>query len=280
MTTTPPFGSPRAVAALREATSAWPGVALKADRFCATFDRLSETAGGEALSLQGTDLYLSLASLDGDTTAQARLGQLVTEQAGRLSHFHLSASDLDELRQRTMTALLVGDAPKLLHYGGRGPLAGWLHVLMTRDVIDQLRSTQREVPVDDEVLLGLPAEGLDVDLEALKSRYKGQFSEAFRAALGRLSPRQRNMLRQHYLDDLSLEEMGDLYRVHRATAARWLADAREAVLSGTRDEISRATGIPRLEVDSLMRIVQSRLDMSAGLFLTAEHRKPEAGVGS
>ncbi len=270
--TTPPLGSPRAVAALATAASVWPGVLLKADRFCATFDRLSETSGGEALGLHGSDLYLSLASLDGDPTAQASLRALVTEQSARLSHFHLSPTDIDELRQRTMTTLLVGDLPKLSHYGGRGPLAGWLHVLMTRDVIDQLRATQREVPVDDDVLLGLPDEGLDVDLEALKSRYKGQFSDAFRTALSRLTPRQRNMLRQHYLDDLSLEELGDVYRVHRATAARWLADARELVLSSTRDEISKATGIPRLEVDSLMRIVQSRLDMSAGLFLTAERR--------
>ncbi len=269
-----PLGSPRAVVALREATSAWPGIALKADRFCALFDRLSETAGGEALALHGNDLYLALASLDGDPTAQNTLKTLVAEQAARLSHFRLSSGDLDDLKQRTLAMLLVGDSPKLTSYGGRGPLAGWLHVLMTREVIDRLRVEHREVPVDDDVLLGLPDEGLDVDLESLKAKYRGQFSSAFRVAIGRLTARQRNMLRQHYLDDLSLEELGDLYRVHRATAARWLADAREQVLSSTRDEISQATGIPRLEVDSLMRIVQSRLDMSAGLFLTAERRTP------
>jgi RNA polymerase sigma-70 factor (ECF subfamily) len=154
-------------------------------------------------------------------------------------------------------------------------LGGWLRVTATRAVLNWLKAQRREPLDDDEAMLGsieAPAEA--PELQHLKERYRGEFSSAFRRAIHALEVRQRNMLRQHYIDDLSLEELGALYNVHRATAARWLGAARTALLEKTRDEISKALGLNRLEVDSLMRLVQSRLDLSAGIFLSATRRSP------
>ena len=103
----------------------------------------------------------------------------------------------------------------------------------------------------------------------MKEKYRGEFSAAFRRAIAKLELRERNLLRQHYLDELSLEDVASLYRVHRATAARWLSSARSGLLALTRQELAAALGLPAHEVDSLMRLLQSRLDFSAGVFLAS-----------
>lgn len=271
---TAPIGSPRAQTALNEAAGIWPDLKVEPVRFCLMFDRLSETSGGEALPLQSADLYLAMACLERDATALGHLSNLVWKQIQQLSHFRLSSDQQAELQQKTMAALLLDNGEgRLQKYSGRGSIEGWLRVLLTRSVIDSLRTEHRELPIDDEVLLGLPDQ-VDMDLDLLKAKYRGQFTEAFRLALASLTPRQRNMMRQHYLDDLSFEDLGVMYRAHRSTVARWLADARAQILTVTRDEVCRLTGIPRLQADSLMRVVQSRLDLSAGLFLTQPRPTP------
>jgi RNA polymerase sigma-70 factor (ECF subfamily) len=72
--------------------------------------------------------------------------------------------------------------------------------------------------------------------------------------------------------------MSVLYRVHRSTVARWLADARAALLDETRTEVSQKLGVHRHEVESLMRVVSSRLDLSAGFFLSANLADRTAGA--
>jgi RNA polymerase sigma-70 factor (ECF subfamily) len=224
------------------------------------------------------DFYLACAALKGVPGAVKEVEALLAAKFRALSHFRLPAATLDDIRAQLLAGLLVSapEAPaRLERYAGRGVLAGWLRVTATREVLSWLKSRQREPVDDDEAMLGSiesPAEA--PELQHLKDRYRGQFSEAFRRAIQGLEVRQRNMLRQHYLDELSLEELASLYNVHRATAARWLAAARTALLEKTRDEISQALGLNRFEVDSLMRLVQSRLDFSAGIFLSAAHKAP------
>ncbi|MBX7096795.1 MAG: sigma-70 family RNA polymerase sigma factor [Myxococcaceae bacterium] len=256
--------------ALQEARAAWPSVTLDGKAFKARWSSLLDPDDPEAPAPLGPDLYLAMACLANDAPAQAELRKMIVGQLQQLAHFRFSREDQEELAQHTLTALLVGGAKgkKLAQYAARGPIQGWLRVLLTRAALDRVQRNRAAPPADEEVLLGLPGPDRDAELESLKAKYKGQFSEVFRFAIQSLTPRQRNLLRQHYLDDLSLEELGALYQVHRATAARWLLEARQQVMTTTRDEIGRRTGIPRMEVDSLMRVVQSRLDLSAGFFLT------------
>lgn len=225
-----------------------------------------------AQSFAPEDFYLSCAALKGVPEAVKEVEAMLATQFAELGHFRLQAAELEDIRARLLGELLVAEGrPRLERYSGAGPLAGWLRVVATREVLSFLRRNRREPAPSDEALLGTlesPAESPEIIL--LKERHRGQLSEAFLRAIRSLEPRQRNLLRQHYLDELSLEEVAALYRVHRATAARWLAQARAELLSRTREEISRALGLPRSEVDSLMNLVQSRLDLSAGLFLSAQ----------
>jgi RNA polymerase sigma-70 factor (ECF subfamily) len=222
------------------------------------------------------DLYLAIAAVKKNTAALGQVTQLLDEQLRTLGHFRLSPAEVQDIRSILLAELFVapdGGRPRLERYSGLGPLGGWLRVVATREALKWLRSHQREVSGSDDTLLGeLEAPVEAPELASLKARFSGQVSAAFRRAITGLEPRQRNLLRQHYLDELSLEDVAVFYRVHRATAARWLADAKTALLERTRDDISQSAGLQRFEVDSVMRLVQSRLDLSAGVFLSAASR--------
>lgn len=217
------------------------------------------------------DFYMACAALKSVPQALVELERLVTQAFAGMGHFRLSPTQLGELRASLFSDLVVAGEgrPRLERYLGRGPLAAWLRVVATRHVLSWLRANKREPALDDDALLGnmeAPAEGLE--LAHLKDRFQGQCSAAFRAAIKELQPRERNLLRQHYLDELSLEDLAALYRVHRATVARWLAAARSELLEKTREQLRTGLGLELNEVDSIMRLVNSRLDLSAGVFLS------------
>ncbi|HET9988029.1 MAG TPA: hypothetical protein VFQ65_05910 [Kofleriaceae bacterium] len=50
--------------------------------------------------------------------------------------------------------------------------------------------------------------------------------------------------------------------MHRATAARWVAAARDLLAEGIRAEIAGRLAIDPREVDSLIELVRSRIDIS------------------
>jgi RNA polymerase sigma-70 factor (ECF subfamily) len=112
----------------------------------------------------------------------------------------------------------------------------------------------------------LPAEG-DPELAYLRSRYARELEGALSMALEGLSPRERNLLRQHYRDGLSLDAVARLYRVHRATAARWLADVRQAVLVRVRDTLRAGGALSDSELDSIVRMARSGFDLGISTLL-------------
>ena len=49
----------------------------------------------------------------------------------------------------------------------------------------------------------VPAAVADPEIDHLKSLYRDEFQTAFSDALGALTERERNVLRQHYIDDFA-----------------------------------------------------------------------------
>jgi RNA polymerase sigma-70 factor (ECF subfamily) len=102
----------------------------------------------------------------------------------------------------------------------------------------------------------------------MKQLYRKAFRDAFGAALATMDPREKVMLRQHFVDGLTIDELGPLYAVHRATAARWITAAKATLMERTRREfMTRARLSPR-EMASVMRLVQSRLEVTLARLLT------------
>jgi RNA polymerase sigma-70 factor (ECF subfamily) len=108
----------------------------------------------------------------------------------------------------------------------------------------------------------------DPGLAHLKESCRVELKRAFETALGALPRRERLLLRQHHLDRLTIDELAALYQVHRATAARWVARAREELSDAILGELGRRMQVPASEVQSLLRLVRSQLDISLDRLLS------------
>ncbi len=220
-------------------------------------------------SLPAADLFLAYAcgrGLDGAVEAFERRVIPVVSRA--LTRLGAQPDAVDEVQQRLRERFLVGVAgkpPAVSTYAGFGSLAAWVRVSALREYYGMAREGQRFRQVEDadlgEEMDGI-VQGPGSELGYLKKRYRPHFRAALAEAMTLLEARQRNVLRQHYLDGLQVDQLGMLYRVHRVTASRWLAGARKAVLSHTRRLLMARLDLAPEELDSMIRLVSSRLDIS------------------
>jgi RNA polymerase sigma-70 factor, ECF subfamily len=210
----------------------------------------------------------------GDPAALARFESEVSpEIAAVLSARGFTPAEIEEVQQWCRAHLLVGDGSgpaAITEYAGRGRLRSWVLVSAVRAALKMKRRGAREAVHDHDALAALAdqvsGQPGDPLAELYKERYRDAFRDAFRAAVAELSPRERTLLRLHGLDGLTIDQLGALYGVHRATAARWLERARDAVFAATRREMMRRLDVDRWEAESVLRFIQSRLDVSLGGF--------------
>src|SRR5262249_1646533 len=123
------------------------------------------------------------------------------------------------------------------------------------------------VGLPDEMLAEVSSPADDPELAYLKRSYRAEFLKAFRDALATLSVRERNVLRQHFLYGLGIDQLAIAYQVHRATAARWIQRACVTLLDSTKRSLRKRLGADHAEIESVMRLVESRLEVSLRRFL-------------
>ncbi|SEK72081.1 RNA polymerase sigma-70 factor, ECF subfamily [Stigmatella aurantiaca] len=258
---------------VREAREAWPQVPMDAEAFLAhVAGRLPSTGeAGEVLaSLRAGELFLAFACARGDARALEALDAHVLSQVGTWLPRE-APSAVDELRQVLRQRLLVpvdGAPPKLASYSGRGPLGQWVRAVVLRLHIDQQRAAPREQPVGEAPVELAERLSADPELAFIRERHQADFRVAFRAALGRLDARERNLLRLHHVHGLSMDSVGATYQAPRSTVARWIAQARERLLALTREELTARLGLTPDELDSMLRLVSSQLDVSLRQLMT------------
>ncbi len=68
--------------------------------------------------------------------------------------------------------------------------------------------------------------------------------------------------RLHHLDGLTIDELSALKRVHRSTIARRIARCCELLATNTHARLVERLGLPPSQVDSVMRLVRSQLELS------------------
>jgi RNA polymerase sigma-70 factor (ECF subfamily) len=260
--------------------AAWPGVAIGDDLIAARLAarlrddaELRATPGG--LEAHDADVFLAIALAAGDPGAvRAFEERFVPLMDHALRRLRLPAGTVDELKQVLRFDLLVGDgAPKIADYAGRGELAAWLRVTATRRALSAVRRTgraAREESLDDMLLEHWPDATPGPESKHLRAKYTAELKRAIREAFAALEVRQRNMLRQHVLDELTIDDLARLYRVHRATCARWLADARAELGKHTRKRLIAALGLRVTEVESLLRFLDSDIELSISRILHGE----------
>jgi RNA polymerase sigma-70 factor (ECF subfamily) len=269
------------------ARGAWPDVELGAESFVGfVAEKIPEGARVERAlaSLRTDELYLTLACARGDARALARFEQVLAPAVDRaIGRVGGSAGQRrEDVLQRVRQRLLAprsADAtalPRVADYSGRGPLGAWLQVIAIRGAVDVLQRNARERPTEGDELEEALGADAGPELAYFKRLYRDEFKAAFAEAIAALSPRERTILRQHALDGLSIDRLAALYQVHRATAARWVEAARRAALEHTQAALGRRLRVGPDELESVMRLVRSQLDIS----LPALLRKGEAPAGA
>ncbi|MFT3696080.1 MAG: hypothetical protein QM831_23280 [Kofleriaceae bacterium] len=250
------------------AKSAWPAMAIDEDKMAQFVgERLSGTELAAALAAApAADLALAAACVAQEPTAHVAFDAVLTEVDAAGSSVGATRDQIDEVKQVLRLQLLVakdGKPPGLSGYRGKGPLRGWVRITATRELIRHKKKAARNVPIDKgRTLEGMLTTGGDPALEALKAEYRSEFAIALREAIEAISAEDRTLLRQSIVDDLSIDAIGVAYGVHRATAARWLNRARSSLVAMTHQRLAERLKLPVEQIESVIRLVQSRLDAS------------------
>jgi len=178
-----------------------------------------------------------------------------------------AGTDISDVAQTIYEHLLVGRdgrEPKIADYRGYGPLRSWISAVAAKTVLTAGRSDRRrrahegQDPATADGVLAV----LNPELLYLKGRYRPEIEEAVRRAVERLDDRSGALLRLHFGQRLSIDHLGAMYRVNRATAARWVAAAREALSRAVRADLRRKLKLSESDYESLVALVRSELDVN------------------
>jgi RNA polymerase sigma-70 factor (ECF subfamily) len=241
--------------------AAWPAFDVGIDELAAV------CAGRQVAAIaDGKELYLAVACARGDRAAldvfDAQYAPSVKQALRRLE---LSADDHADVMQLVRVRLVVaqeGKTPRIVEYAGSGRLGALVYVAATRIALNLLRARQR---IDDSDLTALdPADpdGLDLADQLGKQEYRAELRTAFAEAVHQLEKKERTLLRLSVIDGMSIDELGTMYRVHRATVARWIASARDRLTELARDRFLALTGLSASDLASVGELVASQIQVS------------------
>lgn len=260
---------------LEEARSAWPEVDVPASSF-ASYIQARVPAGEQPdvylCRMRISDLYLACACARGDARAielfERRCLSVVDAVLSRM--VGLSTEMVDEVKQQLRRRLLVAERgpPGIVQFSGKGELRRWLKVLAVRQALKLRGRTRRqERPMGDSGLEQAVLSTGDPHLDYVKRLYQHELAAAIAQAFLTLSRREQTVLRQSFVDGLTIDELGRCYGIHRATAARWVAAAQSRLSAATRLILKRRLNLNGTELSSILRLVRSGLQLTlTGLF--------------
>lgn len=241
-----------------EGSLKWPSLTVPLE----TFQRhCAQAWNGEAPNLDGgpnaADLYLCCACAIRDRSAQRLLER---EASGlvraAIAHVCHEPEFVSETVQEFWNKLLAGTHPKVLDYRGCGPLLAWLRIAATRIALDRRRAANRLAIREVELDEYLVECNMGPESALTRARFRAVFEESLQKAFAQLSQKERNLLRMHVIGRCSIDQIGRTYRVHRATAARWLQQTRERVWRIVRRELELAgETLTDSEFKSVARVV-------------------------
>jgi RNA polymerase sigma-70 factor (ECF subfamily) len=256
---------PALLALIDEGRRRWPAFAVSDQKFADYLRERSGPGGPPPLAHAG-DLLLACACANGIVAAVEAFQKLYDPTVRRVcSRRRVDAALADDARQALYERLLVsrgGQPPRVADYRGQGRLEGWVATAASTTLLMLQRAAGRRREQPETSATSQLAGPLDPELEFIRARYKSELEEAIAAALLELGDRERTLLRLHLGERLSIDTLGSMYGVNRATAARWLVAARQSLLERARAAIRARLGSSEEELESLGVLLQSQLHVS------------------
>jgi RNA polymerase sigma-70 factor, ECF subfamily len=241
----------------------WPGLKLPE----AEFEAWALARDAPSLSpARQAELHLAFGCVQGNADALRLFDQVVLRQVeltvARFGNEAFVADVCQLVRHRLLVAEDGG--PRLGEFRGRGELTQFVRGVAVRTALNLREHEGRHTrALSDDALVDTPAPTDDPELVAIKMRYREEFKQAFSAAMASLEQAQRTVLRLYYLDGLGLAALAKLNGWSVPTASRRLAAARNDLLDSTRRTLVERLQLSPLELDSLLRLIRSRLTVDA-----------------
>lgn len=258
---------PRLAVMLEKAHQAWPGVHVaEPDYLAYVAQRVFSGPVGRALGEMCTsDLYLACACAHGDRKALAAFQKTFGSHIRAAVAVLDPSGDLgDDVLQVLCMRLFVATEnrlPKVTGYRGKGNLKTWLRAAALRTALNLRRKGAREVPdvpAEENALAYVADAKANPERAYLEETFNAELQIAFGAAVATLTRRERALLRDQFLDGMSIDRIAALHSVHRATAARWLVKARAALVKTCRRLLAQRLRIAVLELDDVIAPIESR----------------------
>jgi RNA polymerase sigma-70 factor (ECF subfamily) len=233
------------------------GVTLAADELAGELRRRGVHGGARM-----ADFALALACERRDPCAIALFERTHLASVRRaLGKLRINPAIADDVLGWMRFELFVRPQPLIASYAGRGELGSWVRAIGIHEALKRTRRARREVSPDLAPELAVP----EPELVAMRGAYGPAFTRAVAASFAALITSERNLLRQYFLDGLSIDILAELYQIHRATAARRVAAARERLVGGVRTQLVRELALSEGSIDRIITL--SNLDESLGTLL-------------
>ena len=181
-----------------------------------------------------------------------------------LSHRRMALADADDVTQIVYEVLLLhraGAEPKLASYRALGPLRSWVATAAATTAANLRRAeTRRRVRErGDPATAGAVLAVIDPERSYFKMVYRHEVERAVEAALAGLDDRASVLLRLHFGERLSIDQLSLMYRVNRATTARWVVAARETLARRVRADLRHRLNLSESDCDSVVGLTRSEL---------------------
>jgi len=254
-------------AAFEEANRALPGMSVTLECFAARIEQNAVRA--DDLKSRPADLLLACACAQGDRWAidHFEYGYL-SQVAAFTRNVKLDTSALEEVKQRARVKLLVGNPPGIAGYRGGAPLRAWVRVSVLRLALDLAADANRSE--ESHLLDAVAALQDSPELSAARDLYRERLQLALEAALQRLEPRKKTILRLSAVDNWNVDAIGLIYGVHRATVARWLVAIRSEIFQSLRADLGLKRPASSSEVRSLIELLRDQLHISVSQMLAPQ----------
>jgi RNA polymerase sigma-70 factor (ECF subfamily) len=229
----------------------------------------------ESLESHPEDLYLAWAC--GNQIAGA-IEQFEREYMSKalpaIRRFDRSSDFRNEVAQRVRTRLFLGDDRKIFTYSGSGPLLAWLRIALTRAALDMLDTAKRTKPLGEAMADRFLRDSATPERKLIEATYFESIRAAIETSLTQLSSRERSVLRLYFVDGTNIDQIATIYRVHRATVARWIVSLRERLTAEAQQIVGRTHHLSKSEILSVWRMAREQIQVSVIRILAADNTEP------
>jgi RNA polymerase sigma-70 factor (ECF subfamily) len=180
-----------------------------------------------------------------------------------------SREQVEEVRQRVLELLFIGSArggPRIAQYKGQGPLGAWLRTTAKRVALRIATSDKAERLTAEDALANELADTCDQELAMLRAHYSRVFREALTGALRDLPSEERMLLQLSLVGGISTVRIAKMYQVNQSTISRQIQRAASKTFDSVRQRLRADLGIASAEVESLLAIVRSHIEMTLSCF--------------